>query len=163
MVLGHCALVGLAALWAVHAGPCRLSVLTPGWPSTSWGGRSSPQLPCCPLSSQHFVCAKCEKPFLGHRHYEKKGLAYCETHYNQVGPGGRQWRAGPVKPGARGRLGAVGAFREARWHEWLECSQHPLGQERTRVAPSEPVLGAKARPCAGRPGRLWPQRAVGTE
>lgn len=33
---------------------------------------------------QHFVCAKCEKPFLGHRHYEKKGLAYCETHYNQV-------------------------------------------------------------------------------
>ncbi|XP_036093892.1 LIM and senescent cell antigen-like-containing domain protein 2 isoform X2 [Rousettus aegyptiacus] len=33
---------------------------------------------------EHFVCAKCEKPFLGHRHYEKKGLAYCETHYNQV-------------------------------------------------------------------------------
>ena len=33
---------------------------------------------------QHFVCAKCEKPFLGHRHYEKKGLAYCETHYHQV-------------------------------------------------------------------------------
>ncbi|ELW62207.1 LIM and senescent cell antigen-like-containing domain protein 2 [Tupaia chinensis] len=32
----------------------------------------------------HFVCAKCEKPFLGHRHYEKKGLAYCETHYNQL-------------------------------------------------------------------------------
>ncbi|KAF7253304.1 LIM and senescent cell antigen-like-containing domain protein 2 [Varanus komodoensis] len=32
---------------------------------------------------EHFVCAKCEKPFLGHRHYEKKGLAYCETHYNQ--------------------------------------------------------------------------------
>lgn len=43
---------------------------------------------CLPLSVlfllQHFVCAKCEKPFLGHRHYEKKGLAYCETHYNQV-------------------------------------------------------------------------------
>lgn len=36
------------------------------------------------LLLQHFVCAKCEKPFLGHRHYEKKGLAYCETHYNQV-------------------------------------------------------------------------------
>lgn len=35
---------------------------------------------------QHFVCAKCEKPFLGHRHYERKGLAYCETHYNQVTP-----------------------------------------------------------------------------
>jgi len=31
------------------------------------------------------VCAKCEKPFLGTRHYEKKGLAYCETHYHQVG------------------------------------------------------------------------------
>ncbi len=33
---------------------------------------------------QHFVCARCEKPFLGTRHYEKKGLAYCETHYHQV-------------------------------------------------------------------------------
>ena len=33
---------------------------------------------------EHFVCAKCEKPFLGHRHYEKKGLAYCETHYHQL-------------------------------------------------------------------------------
>jgi LIM domain len=33
---------------------------------------------------QHFVCAKCEKPFLGTRHYEKKGLAYCETHYHQA-------------------------------------------------------------------------------
>ncbi|KAM7105531.1 LIM and senescent cell antigen-like-containing domain protein 2 isoform 2-T2 [Molossus nigricans] len=33
---------------------------------------------------EHFVCAKCEKPFLGHRHYEKKGLAYCETHYSQL-------------------------------------------------------------------------------
>lgn len=33
---------------------------------------------------QHFVCAKCEKPFLGHRHYEKRGLAYCETHYHQL-------------------------------------------------------------------------------
>jgi LIM protein, putative len=21
---------------------------------------------------EHFVCARCEKPFLGHRHYEKK-------------------------------------------------------------------------------------------
>jgi hypothetical protein len=30
------------------------------------------------------VCAKCEKPFLGNRHYEKKGLAYCETHYHQL-------------------------------------------------------------------------------
>lgn len=30
------------------------------------------------------MCAKCEKPFLGHRHYEKKGLAYCETHYHQL-------------------------------------------------------------------------------
>ncbi|XP_052004960.1 LIM and senescent cell antigen-like-containing domain protein 2 [Xyrauchen texanus] len=33
---------------------------------------------------EHFVCAKCEKPFLGHQHYERKGLAYCETHYNQL-------------------------------------------------------------------------------
>lgn len=33
---------------------------------------------------QHFVCAKCERPFFGTRHYEKKGLAYCETHYHQV-------------------------------------------------------------------------------
>ncbi|XP_043995720.1 LIM and senescent cell antigen-like-containing domain protein 1 isoform X1 [Gambusia affinis] len=30
------------------------------------------------------LCTKCEKPFLGHRHYERKGLAYCETHYNQL-------------------------------------------------------------------------------
>ncbi|XP_071837962.1 LIM and senescent cell antigen-like-containing domain protein 1 isoform X1 [Apostichopus japonicus] len=33
---------------------------------------------------EHFVCARCEKPFLGHRHYEKNGKAYCETHYNQL-------------------------------------------------------------------------------
>ena len=39
---------------------------------------------CLCVCLQHFVCAKCEKPFLGHRHYERKGLAYCETHYNQV-------------------------------------------------------------------------------
>ncbi|KAJ8310425.1 hypothetical protein KUTeg_012290 [Tegillarca granosa] len=32
---------------------------------------------------EHFVCAKCEKPFFGTRHYEKKGLAYCENHYHQ--------------------------------------------------------------------------------
>uniref|UniRef100_A0A914RR62 LIM zinc-binding domain-containing protein n=1 Tax=Parascaris equorum TaxID=6256 RepID=A0A914RR62_PAREQ len=32
----------------------------------------------------HFVCAVCEKPFLGHRHYEKKGLAYCELHYHKL-------------------------------------------------------------------------------
>lgn len=30
------------------------------------------------------MCAKCEKPFHGHRHYEKKGLAYCEQHYHQL-------------------------------------------------------------------------------
>ena len=34
--------------------------------------------------TQHFVCGKCEKPFLGTRHYEKRGVAYCETHYHQV-------------------------------------------------------------------------------
>ena len=33
---------------------------------------------------EHFVCAKCEKPFLGTRHYERKGLAYCETHFHQL-------------------------------------------------------------------------------
>lgn len=31
----------------------------------------------------HFVCARCERPFLGKRHYERKGLAYCEQHYYQ--------------------------------------------------------------------------------
>lgn len=36
------------------------------------------------LLLQHFVCARCEKPFLGNRHYEKKNLAYCETHYHQL-------------------------------------------------------------------------------
>ena len=30
------------------------------------------------------MCAKCEKPFLGSRHYERKGLAYCEIHYHQL-------------------------------------------------------------------------------
>jgi len=33
---------------------------------------------------EHFACAKCEKPFLGHRHYEKNGLAYCYYHYHQL-------------------------------------------------------------------------------
>ncbi|XP_073711005.1 LIM and senescent cell antigen-like-containing domain protein 2 isoform X2 [Misgurnus anguillicaudatus] len=33
---------------------------------------------------EHFVCVKCEKPFLGHQHYERRGLAYCETHYNKL-------------------------------------------------------------------------------
>jgi len=33
---------------------------------------------------EHFACAKCEKPFLGNRHYERKGLAYCATHYHQL-------------------------------------------------------------------------------
>ncbi|XP_066987488.1 LIM and senescent cell antigen-like-containing domain protein 1 isoform X2 [Macrobrachium rosenbergii] len=33
---------------------------------------------------EHFVCAKCEKPFMGNRHYERKGLAYCETHYHEL-------------------------------------------------------------------------------
>ena len=31
-----------------------------------------------------FYNFQCEKPFLGNRHYERKGLAYCETHYHQV-------------------------------------------------------------------------------
>ena len=33
---------------------------------------------------EHFACARCEKPFLGHRHYEKNGLAYCQYHYHQL-------------------------------------------------------------------------------
>lgn len=33
---------------------------------------------------EHFACAKCEKPFFGHRHYERNGLAYCATHYHQL-------------------------------------------------------------------------------
>ncbi|XP_022100339.1 LIM and senescent cell antigen-like-containing domain protein 1 [Acanthaster planci] len=33
---------------------------------------------------EHFVCARCEKPFLGHKHYERNGKAYCEIHYNQL-------------------------------------------------------------------------------
>ncbi|EDV28879.1 LIM and senescent cell antigen-like-containing domain protein 1 [Trichoplax sp. H2] len=34
--------------------------------------------------ADHFACAKCEKPFHGRPHYEHNGLAYCETHYNQL-------------------------------------------------------------------------------
>ncbi|CAL4120814.1 unnamed protein product, partial [Meganyctiphanes norvegica] len=33
---------------------------------------------------EHFVCGKCEKPFMGNRHYERKGMAYCETHYHEL-------------------------------------------------------------------------------
>jgi len=33
---------------------------------------------------EHFVCAQCEKPFLGQKHYERNGLAYCEVHFNQL-------------------------------------------------------------------------------
>ena len=32
----------------------------------------------------HFSCAKCEKPFLGGRYFEKAGLAYCEAHFLQL-------------------------------------------------------------------------------
>ncbi len=34
--------------------------------------------------ADHFTCSKCETPFNGSKHYEKKGLAYCEIHYNQL-------------------------------------------------------------------------------
>ena len=30
---------------------------------------------------EHFVCAKCEKPFLGHRHYEKKVLSKLSSNF----------------------------------------------------------------------------------
>ncbi|CEF62538.1 AT21926p [Strongyloides ratti] len=33
---------------------------------------------------EHFVCSVCEKPFLGHKHYERKGLAYCEEHFTKL-------------------------------------------------------------------------------
>ena len=33
---------------------------------------------------EHFACAKCEKPFLGHKHYEQNGQAYCYFHYHQL-------------------------------------------------------------------------------
>jgi hypothetical protein len=34
--------------------------------------------------TEHFVCTICELPFYGSRYYEKRGLAYCESHYNQL-------------------------------------------------------------------------------
>ncbi|KAL0624710.1 LIM and senescent cell antigen-like-containing domain protein 2 [Plecturocebus cupreus] len=84
---------------------------------------------------EHFVCAKCEKPFLGHRHYEKKGLAYCETHYNQV-----SW---------------CRAFGDVGWRDGQEgCCE----QGRLRAAPLELCQpGSRAwempeRGCVGRPG-----------
>ena len=30
------------------------------------------------------MCAQCEKIFDGRRHFERKGLAYCETDYSEV-------------------------------------------------------------------------------
>ncbi|XP_067949220.1 LIM and senescent cell antigen-like-containing domain protein 1 isoform X2 [Watersipora subatra] len=33
---------------------------------------------------EHFVCAKCEKPFHGSRHYERRNLAYCQMHFHQL-------------------------------------------------------------------------------
>ena len=71
------------------------SGLSPGVTAVSRGGGSCSDsaIPAPRPPPQHFVCAKCEKPFLGHRHYEKKGLAYCETHYNQVRLEAGQWDA----------------------------------------------------------------------
>ncbi|KAJ8940506.1 hypothetical protein NQ318_003106, partial [Aromia moschata] len=46
--------------------------------------KNAGQALCHECNAKHFACAKCEKPFFGHRHYEKKGLAYCETHYHQL-------------------------------------------------------------------------------
>ena len=34
--------------------------------------------------SNHFTCASCNKPFLGSRYYERKGLAYCELDYHHL-------------------------------------------------------------------------------
>jgi len=33
---------------------------------------------------EHFVCAKCEKPFFGGNFYEYSGKPYCEPHYNEI-------------------------------------------------------------------------------
>ncbi|PAA71746.1 hypothetical protein BOX15_Mlig024389g1 [Macrostomum lignano] len=33
---------------------------------------------------EHFVCAVCEKPFNGTRFFERRGQAYCETHFQQL-------------------------------------------------------------------------------
>ena len=35
-------------------------------------------------SLQHFVCAYCEEAFEGRKHFEKKGLAYCERDFKNV-------------------------------------------------------------------------------
>ena len=32
--------------------------------------------------SQHFCCARCAQPFYGTKHFENKGLAYCESDYH---------------------------------------------------------------------------------
>jgi hypothetical protein len=31
---------------------------------------------------QHFCCARCAQPFYGSKHFENKGLAYCESDYH---------------------------------------------------------------------------------
>lgn len=70
--------------------------------------------------------AKCEKPFLGHRHCEKKGLAYCETHYNQVRPGAEGGLAGSArvqiwKEGCLPLSVAEGFWRACREVCWVGC------------------------------------------
>lgn len=72
------------------------------------------------------LCAKCEKPFLGHWHYKKKGLAYCETHHNQVRPGAEGGQAGPAmvqiwKGGCLPLSGAEGFWRACREVFWEGC------------------------------------------
>lgn len=34
--------------------------------------------------AEHFVCAICDRPFLGTKHHELYGQAYCEDHYGQA-------------------------------------------------------------------------------
>lgn len=89
-------------------------------------------LSCPPPSPQHFVCAKCEKPFRGHRHYERKGLAYCETHYSQVRrPQGADLEGRPAL--GLGLGGRAGRLLEG-------CGSDPR--------PSLPVLTREAAPAA---------------
>lgn len=113
----------------------------PAEASSSWlslgGGHPSPDATRS-LSSQHFVCAKCEKPFLGHRHYEKKGLAYCETHYNQVWPGAG-WRGHGEPTGRQARKAALGVAGEGGGQP---SGDHVVGAEASPVSSGSQDLGS---------------------
>ncbi|XP_023573141.1 LIM and senescent cell antigen-like-containing domain protein 1 [Octodon degus] len=104
---------------------------------------------------EHFVCAKCEKPFLGHRHYERKGLAYCETHYNQVQTAGLP----PCRDSRSTQLCLPGHGWERGFEPWSQCVsavrhiqalhfREPSwsSRERRRKAPAQPLPVPKEQP-----------------